>query len=63
MVDKTKFAEAAENMYTAWVKTGRSSSSGRFFGFGKKGISIILLIILTLVVINVIIGTLIFFGH
>ena len=63
MVDKTKFAEAAEMMYTDWVKTGKSLGSGRFFGFCKKGVSIMLLIILVLVLINVVIGAAIFFGH
>lgn len=36
MVDKTKFAEVAEMMYTDWVKTGKSLGSGRFLALARR---------------------------
>lgn len=57
------FEEAAQELFGDWVKTGRSLGSWRAFGFGKRGTSIILLVILALVTINVVIGTLLILGR
>ena len=61
--NKKNFEEAAQELFGDWVKTGRSIGSWRAFGFGKRGMSIILLAILVLVIINVIIGGLLTSGH